>query len=416
MPSQTFNTTPTGACCTHGITHFRASVASEIEDWCDEGKPICRNCEVHGVTCSLAIASTYIQSGHGIDSWTSSASASGAQHAGPVSESSSFQIPSSQSSLAAFQAKLAVFDLELLHHYMTATCYTLSRAPTVQAVWRDQVPRIAFTMPAVLHTLLAISALHLARSNQSKRTSCIAHAQLHHDTAVHAIVPIVTSPAQENSAGMFLFASLTCIFACARPPEGTDFLILFEHGQLSQWVRLFRGTKAIIDYGNSEFHTGVLAPIFANGSNLAACRRHAHALEQGQMYVWELRKMICTECSLDKSLHLVYQEALDGLCRTLAVTMKPGDERRLETADIFAWLLEVSDEYLELLRQEEPLALIIFAYFCVSVRQIEWMWWMEGLSGRLMKELHSALDEKYRSWLQWPQEQIGWFPDGAFRV
>ncbi|KAJ9285674.1 transcriptional regulator family: Fungal Specific TF [Paecilomyces variotii] len=383
---------------------------------CDEGKPICRNCKVHGVTCSLASASTYTQYGHGVNSQRSSASAPGPECASPASEATSLQPTSSQSSLATFQADLAVFDLELLHHYMTATCYTLSRAPAAQAVWRDQVPRIAFTMPAVLHTLLAISALHLARSDQSKRASCIAHAQMHHNAAIHAMVPIVTSLAPENSPGMFLFASLTCIFACARPPEGTDFLVLFEHGQLSQWVRLFRGTKAIIDYGDSEFHTGVLAPIFANGSNLAARRRQAHALEQGQMYIWELRKMVCTKCSPDKSLLQIYQEALDGLCRTLAVAMKPGDERRLETADVFAWLLEVSSEYLELLRQEEPIALVIFAYFCVSVRQIEWMWWMEGLSGRLLKELHSALDEEYRSWLQWPQEQIAWSPDGDFRV
>lgn len=313
-------------------------------------------------------------------------------------------------------SNLAVFDMELLHHYMTATCYTLSRAPAVQAVWRDQIPRIAFTMPPVLHTLLAISALHLARLDPSKRASCIAQAQMHHNTAILSVVPIVPSLALDNSAALFLFASLTCIFACAKPPGGTDFLVLFEQGHLSEWVRLFRGTKTIIDYSHEDFHTGKLAPIFVNGTHLMATHRDAQALEQGQMYVWELRQMVCKECPPDQSLRQVYQEALDGLSRTLAVVMKPGDERRLETADVFVWLLEVSGEYLELLRQEAPIALIIFAYFCVSIRQIEWMWWMEGLSGRLMTQLYSVLDEKYRSWLRWPQEQIGWTPTDAIHT
>jgi hypothetical protein len=222
------------------------------------------------------------------------------------------------------------------------------------------------------------------------------------------VTPNVQSLASENGIGLFLFSSLTCIFACANARSERNFLVLFEQGHLAEWAHLFRGAKTVVDYSSHDFHSGRLGPMFTHGTRLSTTRRSPEALEQGQMYVWELKKMISHECSYDSHLSHVYDEIVEGLARTLAVSMKPGEGPRLQTADVFAWLLEASNDYLELLQQEAPVALIIFGYFCVALRQIEWMWWMEGLSGRLMTQLHTALDEEWRGWLQWPQEQICW--------
>ncbi|RAO67978.1 uncharacterized protein BHQ10_003990 [Talaromyces amestolkiae] len=305
---------------------------------------------------------------------------------------------------------LQVFDMELMHHYMVSTCYTLSRSPSVQGVWRDEAPRVGFTMPAVLHAILALSALHLARSDPSRRAVCIAHAHMHHTTAVRAVTPNLQSLASDNGVGLFLFSSLLCMFACANTKfENNNFLVLFEKGALAEWALLFRGTKTVIEYSSHDFKTGILSSIFMNGaqSNFA---RHALSLDQAQVYTWELKRMISAEYAHDPRTRRIYDEAVDTLGRTLAVVMKPGEGTRIQTADIFAWLLEVSNEYLEFLGQEEPIALIVFAYFCVALQQIEWMWWMEGLSSRLLMQLYSVLDKEYRGWLKWPQEQIGWHP------
>lgn len=312
----------------------------------------------------------------------------------------------SLSSLGPFPTTLAVFDLELLHHWTTSTCYTLSRSPAVQSIWCHEAPRIGFSTPPVLHTLLAFSALHLARSDESRRASCLAYAQMHHSAAVREMVPLVSTIARENGAALFIFSSLTCMFSCAKPSEEGEFLVLFERGNLSEWARLFRGTSTVISTGGEDLRTGKLAPIFTIGTYLVAAHREPQALEQGKPHVWELQQMIWRECAADPSLRAIYQHVLDELARTLGLAIRPAVMRRLETADVFRWLLDVSDEYLELLRQEEPIALIIFAHWCASIRQIEWMWWMEGLSSRLMTQLYSVLDPKYRDWLSWPQEII----------
>lgn len=313
-------------------------------------------------------------------------------------------------SLSLFPSSFVVFDMKLLHHYTISTCYTLSRIPVIQAVWRDHVPRVGFAFPFVLQSLLAVSALHLAYSDPSRRTSCISRAQEHQSAAVRSVVPIIPILATENSAALFLFSSLTCVFSCVNLQDQSNFLLLFEKGRLSEWVQLFRGIKAVIENSKEDFSKGRLGPIFMNGVYLSATRQDPRSLEQGRMYVWELKQMIRQENSHDRRLLQVYEEALGGLSRIMSISLKPGEGRKLETADVFAWVLEVPSEYLDLLRQAAPIALIIFAYFCVCLRQIEWMWWTEGLSGRLMTQLYNVMDEKYRGWLQWPQEQIGWVP------
>lgn len=379
---------------------------------CDEAKPTCQKCKVHGVSCSFAGQIHAVQQNGDRETSHSDASESlPAQQTRASTSQFAHQAPqpvrpiAPPPNLGYSSPGLCVLDLELLHHYTTSTCYTLSRAPAVQAIWRDEAPRVGFTAPFVLHAILAISALHLAKSNPARRAECVAWGQMHHEAAVRTVVPVLPSLAADNCVAVFLFASLTCIYSCAKPHGEDDFLVLFERGHISAWVRLFRGNKAIISCAENDLRMGTLRPMFVNGGYLASSRREGQALEQGRPYVWELRQMI-REHPLENFHRQIYMDTLDELSRTLAVVMKPGEQRRLETADVFAWLLEASDEYLNLLREESPIALIIFAYFCVSLRQIEWMWWMEGLSERLMSELCSVLDEKYWGWLRWPQDQI----------
>ncbi|KAL4797206.1 hypothetical protein BDV19DRAFT_377653 [Aspergillus venezuelensis] len=342
---------------------------------CDEGKPVCHKCTVHGVPCSFNSISRQ-NIGDLSDSLASTSDhvPERSRQASPAPRSDMGQPPPA---LTPIPAGLSITDLELLHNYMINTCYTLSRVPAIQAVWRDQAPRIGFSAPFVLHAILAVSALHLGHLEPSRRASCIAQARTHHDAAITAVIPNLEQLTSENAVALFLFSSLTCIFSCATV-HGTDegnFLLLFEQDNLSHWVHLFRGIKTILEHGNDDLTKGTLAPIFRNGDFRTAVRRDPKTLEQGQM-----------------------------LACTLVVTLKPNV---LETADVFAWMLESSDEYLDLLRRGSSTALIIFSFWCVAAKQLDWSWWAKGLAGRLLGQVHAELDERVRVWLRWPMEQIG---------
>ncbi|KAL3494004.1 hypothetical protein BJX62DRAFT_223586 [Aspergillus germanicus] len=381
---------------------------------CDEVKPVCRNCARHKVACSFGGVGLSAPPQHNLTGSCdprpdiSPLVTQVAESASPPLIAVENQLPrDTDRPNLVVTPTLPLFDMELLHHYTTSTCYTLSSNQVVQAIWRDETPRVGFSMPAVLHALLAVSALHLARSDPARRTTCLAHAHIHHNTAVQLVTPHLPSLASDNGVGLFLFSALTCILACSATAHA-EFSLFAERGCLAEWVRLIRGMKTVIEQSNWNFLTTPLRPMFVYGSRLTTTfgDTGSAATEHGRKFTWELRQAINNKLGHDQERCRIYGEALDGLSKTLGVAMAPAEGPRLQTGDVFAWILELSDEYLDLLLQEDPFALMIFAYFCVALRQIEWMWWTEGLSRRLLMQIYPVLNERYHCWMTWPQEQI----------
>lgn len=70
----------------------------------------------------------------------------------------------------------------------------------------------------------------------------------------------------------------------------------------------------------------------------------------------------------DPGLLAIYDAAMEGLRKAflLAYTI-PG----FETGDVFVWVFQVSDGYLDLLRQHTPESLAILAYFCVLLKRLD---------------------------------------------
>jgi hypothetical protein len=232
---------------------------------------------------------------------------------------------------------------------------------------------------------------------------------MHHNTAVQLVTPHLPSLASDNGVGLFLFSALTCIFACCATAHA-EFSLFAEQGRLAEWVRLIRGMKTVIEHTNQNFLTTPLRPMFVYGSRLRTTSsfHDLGSIERGRELTRDLRQAIYHHVFHDQTLWDICAEALDALSKTLGVAMAVNEEEgpSLQTGDVFAWILELSDQYLDLLLQEDPYALAIFAHFCVALRQIEWVWWTEGLSRRLLMQIYPVLDERYHCWMTWPREQI----------
>ncbi|KAL1989058.1 hypothetical protein VTN96DRAFT_5821 [Rasamsonia emersonii] len=374
---------------------------------CDETKPVCKNCIRHATAAQCSFEPV-----------SASRSSSLSTHRDDVSSTTSPQTssdfaPTSTATTAALRPRgpppeLALLDLELLHHYSTSTSYTLSRHPALQTVWRVRAPQIGFSSDFVLRGILAIAALHIAHLRPLDKEIYVSQAQVHHEAALQTVAPILPAVMDENCTALLLFSSLTCFFSCARPRKPGD-LLLVEGGQLSEWLVFFRATRTILHYDNAALRQGPMAPMFINGDRSVQLRE-ARASE-GQIYVRELKQLIQEDVE-DPAEVAIYFAALDELSKSFGVVMDP-EGGRCEPSDVFVWLMQVSDEFLARLRESRPVALVVFAYFCVIIRRLEWAWWLSGCSVHLMAGLYQLLDNKYRVWLQWPMEQIGWVPQAA---
>lgn len=272
-------------------------------------------------------------------------------------------------------------------------------------MWREQAPKVGFTTPFVMHSILAVSALHLYRlCPVHRKQECLDQAHAHHMAAMQAVAPNISNLMEEQGAAVILFSWLTCVYSCGRPHTQNDTLILGESGT-PEWLTFLRGNKVVLESSRDMFRRGVLAPVFNNGARHSYVRRNTPAIG-GEQYVWRVRDFIMEHVS-DSADREMYIEAVDSLSQSYAFLMADVS-RAADTTVVMPWLFEAPDQFMDCLQRKSPPALIIFAYFCVLVKKLDWMWWLEGLSDKFMAEIFNALPPEYQEWLRWPSEAIGW--------
>ncbi|KAJ5381537.1 uncharacterized protein N7496_003965 [Penicillium cataractarum] len=365
-----------------------ANLGLEPNQKCDEAKPKCQNCVRHGVECNYnappTAASTPTTGIHtGLSPFVSEA----------ARLNSDVNAPS-----------MGMAEMALLHHYSTSTCYTISRHPVLQTVWQNTVPTFGFSYQFVFRGILALAALHLAHLKPELQDQYVDAAEFHHNLALQMVSGTIPQINEENGPAVYLFSTITCIIGCALPRKREDLWV--SNDQILQWLSLFRGTVSIIASVNESLKSGPLAPMFALG------RRRSRAWEArstaNQTFLINLRRLI--EESVNDPIELkCYTDAIDDLGKSFATIFEVGSSN-CETADIFIWLLRITDQFLNQLRQRTPEALVIFGYYCVILKEVEWAWWMQGFSIHIIRAIHHYLDEEHRCWLQWPMEQLGWVP------
>jgi hypothetical protein len=298
---------------------------------------------------------------------------------------------------------LNMLDLELLHNYSTATSCSFSCDPVLQNVWRINVPRIGFSYEFVMNSMLAISALHLAYLNPEKRQFYISHAMLRHQTAIQTAVPLLEDVTDENCSALYIFSSLTCIFALASPRKPGDFLILGETG-IAEWLNLLRGTRYINEIAHTSRTSGPLEPVFAAGAWMSERR---HSSERGE-YLDHLRQLFMDNIAVDGGLEM-YMTTIDALERSLSIISS--SEPNVDTSkEFFVWLFQISDDFLSHLREASQEALVIFAHSCVLLEHVDsHYWWIKGWSTHLVSHVYDILDKAHREWIKWPMKEVGLF-------
>lgn len=121
--------------------------------------------------------------------------------------------------------KLAVIALKLLHHFPTYTCYTMTRLPILQTIWRIKVPKIVSSYPCVLHALLSLTALHIAQLQPGFNDTYVAQAELHHNRALRVISSHIRNINEENAPAAYVFSTVIFIIFCAKRRQPGDFWV-----------------------------------------------------------------------------------------------------------------------------------------------------------------------------------------------
>lgn len=315
----------------------------------------------------------------------------------------------------ASRLPLNVVDLELMYNFITSTSHTMSSIPEVRNLWRLEVPRIAFRHDFVLRALLAVSSLHMAqwKADPEERDFYVSRALAQHRLSLHEPMELLHNLTPENGAAVFVFAIMTAVLSLATPRAPNDFLIVGNEG-ITSWLFLLRGVASV---GN-ESRQWILS------DNIAGMMRQANVplldeelaseasvgpppVEDEQLM--NLRRFLQRDVPDVEELR-VYLEATDKLSRAFAYFSRSGSPADNEVRSIFVWIYRISDEYLGLLTQYKPHALLIFGYYSALLHRLDSLWWVKGWGTHLISLIYRQLDPYYRSLLRWPIEEIGWVP------
>ncbi|KAF6802713.1 C6 zinc finger protein [Colletotrichum sojae] len=297
-------------------------------------------------------------------------------------------------------------DLELLHHYMCHTSITLGEA----RVWREHVPRLGFQHHYVMHMVLAISAQHLARLRPSQAAHYEALAERHSSSALPAVTGIIPSLNRDNCQALYHTTVLVCLSTFARRPSPGHLLLVAEDGEVPWWA-LLRGVRFVVktmgiqsiiagwsDDGISFEHTWTHCPPLPSP---------VHKAVRWERRFVDLADLVATSPEHDRDMYTTILESLKGCFEmTFGTEAEPVEHVQGKFEVVMRWLYSMDDAFVDRLRENHVLPLVLLAHFNVLVQTLEHFWFMHGWSEHLMEGVYQKLDSQYSPWLQWPAEQI----------
>jgi hypothetical protein len=71
------------------------------------------------------------------------------------------------------------------------------------------------------------------------------------------------------------------------------------------------------------------------------------------------------------------------------------------------WPMRIKVEYIKLLDEHHPSALILLAHYCLLLHKLESKWYFEGRAKRLLSTVLRFLDPKWWCYIQWPVQELG---------
>jgi len=299
-----------------------------------------------------------------------------------------------------FDPNVNLEHLELFHHWMTETHLTFIDEDRQQEKWRASIIREGLIHPFLMHQVLAVSAVHLANTTSSRRTHYYHLATELQSSAMAGFSTLQGRVDKSSCAAVFLFSSLIALHVLADHSRIED---LDNNGLIDHFlhcIRLMQGVSTLVL--DKWWPTIKGRP---DHSPLAYdCPLQEQPKEVPEQ-VRQLRGLLCNS-GLGQQALAAYSQAIDSLEWVYAVSGVPhrtyGGVRW-----IIAWPVRSPPEYLELVAERRPEALIILAYYVALLHFHQQSWVVGEIAPLLINAINDNLGVYWRHWMLWPNNIIG---------
>ncbi|PYI01681.1 hypothetical protein BO78DRAFT_473177 [Aspergillus sclerotiicarbonarius CBS 121057] len=363
----------------HVNSHHGCAQCKQRRIKCNEARPICISCHKKKIKCSFNSIATPTTPPHrtgGSDIRV---------------ETLGYEI-----------SQLQLLDLELLNHWHVATVQTLVHDISTEKVLREFVPQVALSHPFLMHSLLALSALHLSHHGPVERRHRYTEAAMtHNNISLSLCTPMLNNVTPENCHALFAFACFVAMFSFAahgpkvnpRAQSVSDVLEVFK---------LVRGVASVVAQARPWIEAGGMRDLLQVGRQPRQMSKTTH--------VWELYARIrrihdqvrpaVADCYVGTgSVVATAAEKLLDLLQLSTTMENPG-------STVMRWPAVVDLQYLDLLLEDNAIALVVLAHYGVALDMMIGNWWMDGWGTFLVHLALDRLGPDSGPELAWVQEAI----------
>lgn len=298
-----------------------------------------------------------------------------------------------------------VKDLELMHHYSTSTCFTMSDMFVNLQTWQYAVPKLAFKHEFLLHGLLALSALHMSHVEVHAPSSTYGKlARNHQSIALSSYIPLLQSINEDNSDALFAFSAIlgATSFAFLQQPEEQQSSHEFVKSVIDVFELLVGSTVIAIE-GRSWLTNGDLSNLLGPHPflvrEISNCSPDAKAsLEAIVSAARPMTGSPASEHSNAEELWSIYATSTEQLTGLFPAT----PDRPVPMEKVIGWPALAGSLLISRLKQYDPAALIILAHYGAALHVNDHIWYLKGLGNRLARAVLDIVDEEWRPYLSWP--------------
>jgi hypothetical protein len=167
-------------------------------------------------------------------------------------------------------------------------------------------------------------------------------------------------------------------------------------GDIVDTFCLIRGMNQVLAHSEDILHAGTFAPLFEAQSDASS----TPLLDD----VCDRLESLRARMESFTHYHILAHE-IDRFIRWIRSCASTTNEAEMRV--IMVWPIDLTTEYMSLLRQNEPQALILLAHYCAVAKGTESKaWYMQRWSTTAFQAVSDVLGSEWDSYLDWPRSVI----------
>lgn len=390
---------------------------------CDERRPACGNCTTTSRECSFLALQPAAHPGSGPGAVTPDPSSSAgttpasgtweshtSTHAHSISDGGGESPPTAAPALPALPVSPLLFEIRhllLVHHFDTVMMKDLlitgaTGDDHAAGSISETIFRSATAAPYLLVEALAFSAAHLStlQTDPAERAETLQTAEELQTRALGLFNQTQACLTEDNCLSMFIFTSfigMHSLFDALTAAAGlSGFLSKFV-----QYLRIHRGVRII---------AGQSWQFILNTNTYI--RRVADGLDRAQetsraAYDESDRLMELLSRSRETVSESVFTICADAIQTLQAVSKQHrGLPKHMQPHITISWPIRISSEYVGLLEQRQPIALIVLTYWAILLHRDRDFWVFHTAGQSLITSVAEYLGSYWDEWLETPRNSI----------